>query len=328
MGGFVNSFMKLAALFPGQGSQFAGMNRVLLDNFSFTTHVYEEASEAIKVDLKKLCLDGPDSELQLTANAQPAILTTSYAWFSVLKKALDFAPAVGAGHSLGEYSALTSSGAVSLADAVKLVRKRGELMQTAVPPGKGKMAAVLGLADEVILEICKAASEGETSLVVPANFNAPSQVVVAGHAGAVERFEKLASNPEKKEWKARKVIPLNVSAPFHCPLMKKVAQDFEPYLKATKWNAPTFPVVSNLDGQIRKEGDLVPVLRDQIDHSVLWTKCIKAIESNGQSVFIEMGPGKVLTGLVKRIATEPKLFNLETIEDFKNLEKAYQENFK
>lgn len=319
---------QIAALFPGQGSQYAGMVRVLKDGFPWTTRFYEEVSDAIKLDLLKLCLDGPEADLQLTFNAQPAILTTSYAWFQVLKKNLDFQPSVGAGHSLGEYSALLSSGALTLADAAKLVRKRGELMQTAVPQGKGKMAALLGLDDDKVKELCTLASEGETSLVVPANFNAPSQVVVAGHAGAVDRLATLATDGKRPDLKARKVIPLNVSAPFHCPLMKPVAERFLPFLQAVKWSPLSFAIVSNLDAQCRQSGDLVSLLRDQIDHSVLWTSSVQTIEKQGVEIYVEMGPGKVLTGLVKRIAQKCQLFHLDTLDDLKKLEKAYKENFK
>jgi [acyl-carrier-protein] S-malonyltransferase len=174
--------MKFAALFPGQGSQSVGMIKVLRDEFPYTREIFEEANDALREDLAKLCLEGPEASLQLTHNAQPALLMTSYAWFRVLKRTLDFRPAAGAGHSLGEYSALCAAGAMTLTEAVKLVRKRGELMQTAVPQGKGKMAAVIGLDDDKVKELCAKATEGPHSLVVPANFNAPSQVVIAGHA--------------------------------------------------------------------------------------------------------------------------------------------------
>jgi [acyl-carrier-protein] S-malonyltransferase len=315
---------KVAALFPGQGSQNVGMSKTLVEAFPWTRQIFEEASEAIKSNLYKLCAEGPSDELQLTFNAQPAILTTSYAWFRILQKTLDFKPMAGAGHSLGEYSALLCSGALTLSEAVRLVRKRGELMQSAVPAGKGKMAAVLGLSDEAVVELCKAASESETSLVVPANFNAPSQVVIAGHAGAVERAQALASDPKNPQWKARKVIPLNVSAPFHCPLMKPVAETFVPHLQAIQWQKIAFPIVNNLDGQWRETGDWVSLLRDQIDHSVLWTKCATTLSGHGAEVMIEMGPGKVLTGLVKRIVENVKLFNLETVEDLKAFEREWK----
>lgn len=332
MGGLVDSTMtntaKIAALFPGQGSQYAGMVRVLKNEFPWTVQLYEEASDSIGLDLLKLCLDGPDSELQFTFNAQPSILTTSYAWFEVLKRNLDFKPVVGAGHSLGEYTALLSAGALTLSDAVRLVRKRGELMQTAVPAGKGKMAALIGLSDEKVIELCQLASEGDTSLVVPANFNAPSQVVVAGHAGAVDRLTVIATDGKKPDLKARKVIPLNVSAPFHCPLMKPVAEAFSPLLKAAKWTPMTFSIVSNLDATLRSGGDMAALLTEQIDHSVLWTSSVKTIEKTGVEIYVEMGPGKVLTGLVKRIAEKSMLFNLDTMEDFKKFETAYKGNFK
>lgn len=318
---------RLAALFPGQGSQAVGMVKDLLENFTWTREIFEEASDALKIDLTKLCLEGPADELQLTHNAQPAILTTSYAWFQVLRRQLDFAPSAGAGHSLGEYSALLASGALTLTEAVTLVRKRGELMQTAVPAGKGKMAAVLGLSDDAVKELCKLASEGPESLVVPANFNAPSQVVVAGHAGAVDRAEKLAGG-EKPELKAKKFIPLKVSAPFHCPLMKPVAEQFVTYLQATKWQPRRFGIVHNLDGKLRTEGDLVPLLRDQIDHPVLWTTCQRALSAQGATHYVEMGPGRVLVGLGKRIVDKGDFFSMESVSDLKNFEKVYEGAFK
>lgn len=304
-----------------------GMIKDLLENFTWTREIFEEASDALKHDLTKLCLDGPADELQLTSNAQPTILTTSYAWFQVLRRQFDFAPAAGAGHSLGEYSALLASGAMTLTEAVRLVRKRGELMQTAVPAGKGKMAAVLGLADEAVKQLCELASEGTHSIVVPANFNAPSQVVVAGHAGAVDRAEKLAGG-ERPELKAKKFIPLKVSAPFHCPLMKPVAEGFVAYLQAVKWQSRRFGIVHNLDAVYRREGDLLPLLRDQIDHPVLWTQCQKTLEAQGATHYVEMGPGRVLVGLGKRIVDNGQFFSMESVSDLKNFEKMYEGVFK
>jgi len=316
----MNSSLPLAALFPGQGSQYPGMSKTLMDNFPFCGEFYEEASDALKIDLLKLCQEGPSDELQLTHNAQPALLATSFSWFKVLQKELSFKPAAAAGHSLGEYSALTSAEALLLSDAISLVRKRGELMQKAVPVGVGKMVAVIGLDDEVIKNLCKKASESEASLVVPANFNAPSQVVVAGHAAAVDRFSVLASDSTKPEQKARKLIPLNVSAPFHCPLMTPTAQDFEAFLQAAKWSDPAFPVVSNLDAQMRNTGNLIPLLRDQIDHPVLWTQCLQTLNKNHITHFIELGPSRVLTGLVKRTLENPTVFSIDSIEDFNKFE--------
>lgn len=308
----------IAALFPGQGSQSAGMSRVLLEQFPWTRHIYEEASDATGIHLLKLCLEGPDEDLQKTQNAQPAILTTSYAWFKVLKKNLGFQPAAGAGHSLGEYSALLAAETITLGQATRLVRERGRLMQEAVPVGVGKMAAILGLSDDKTQELCKRAST-ESSFVVPANFNSPGQTVVAGHAEAVERAEKLAA--EVPELKARKFIPLKVSAPFHCPLMKPVAEKFTPLLQAIPWQAKSFPIVHNLDAKLKKEGDLVSLLRDQIDHPVLWTQCQQTLRQEGIQTYIEMGPGKVLTGLGKRILEDGTFYTLDSLEDFKKIEK-------
>jgi [acyl-carrier-protein] S-malonyltransferase len=313
-----------AALFPGQGAQYAGMNRVLLDQFSWTREIYEEASDATGVNLMKLCLDGPDSDLQLTENAQPAILTTSYSWFQVLRRNLDFTAAAGAGHSLGEYSALVASGALTISEGAKLVRERGRLMQQAVAPGRGKMAAVLGLADEAITELCKEATQ-PGSIVVPANFNSPGQVVIAGNTEAVDRAEKLATSGENPQWKARKFIPLKVSAPFHCPLMKPVAEKFEASLKLVPWQARSFPITHNLDAVVRSEGDLVPILRDQIDHPVRWTQCQQALRKLNITLFAEMGPGKVLAGLGKRITEDGTFFTLDSFEDFQKLEKKIEE---
>lgn len=312
--------LSFAALFPGQGSQYPGMSKVLTDNFPWTSEIYEEASEAIKVNLLKLSAEGPADELQLTYNAQPAILTTSTAWFRVLQKNLDFKPTAGAGHSLGEYSALVASGTLTLTEAVKLVRKRGELMQSAVKPGEGKMAAVIGLADDVISQVCEAASL-LGKLVVPANFNAPSQVVVAGHAEAVDKFTELAKGVSNPQWKARKVIPLNVSAPFHCPLMKSTAEAFSPFLQSVNWQPQAFPIVSNVDAQLRASGSMVEILRDQIDHPVLWTACVKTLERLGNKRYLEVGPSRVLTGLVKRITDGAEIFSLDSLEEFQAFEK-------
>ncbi len=309
---------KTVALFPGQGSQYTGMSKVLKEAFPWTSQIYEEASDTLKFDLYKLCAEGPDSDLQLTMNQQPAILATSYAWFSVLKKLLDFKPDAGAGHSLGEYTAYLASGALSLSDAIRLVRRRGQLMQEAVPQGKGKMAALLGLADDKVRELCQKASQGEDSLVVAANFNAPSQVVIAGHTTAVDRAAVIAGT--EGELKARKVIPLNVSAPFHSPLMKTVAEKFEQDLSSVKWHPQQFAIVNNLDARLRTEGDPVPILKDQINHPVLWTSCVETLKLSGHTKFVEMGPGKVLTGLVKRMTEGAQLFSIESIDDIQKFE--------
>lgn len=314
---------KYGAVFPGQGSQYPGMAKPLVDNFGWTREIYEEASDAIKLDLLKLSLEGPEDQLQLTANSQPAILTTSYAWFQLLRRTVDFKPAAGAGHSLGEYTALLASGALSLAEAVTLVRRRGELMQDAVAPGKGKMAAVLGLDATQIRALCEESSEGPHSIVVPANFNSPGQVVIAGHAGAVDRAETLAADPR---YKARKFMPLKVSAPFHCPLMTPAAEKFALDLKRVSWRSERgFPVVHNVDAKEHDPGQIADLLKSQMDHPVLWTQCQTALSAKGLEWFFEPGPGKVLTGLGKRIAENAKFFALDSIDDLKKVEKTFQE---
>lgn len=306
------------ALFPGQGSQYAGMAKALLDAFPWAREIYEEASDAVRENLLKLCLEGPDDKLTLTENAQPCILTTSYAWFQVLRRECDFAPQAGAGHSLGEYTALLAAGAMTLAEAAPLVRTRGRLMQTAVPAGKGKMAAVIGLADDQVRALCQAATERD-SLVVPANFNAPSQVVVAGHAEAVDRAQALAAD-KAGPFPAKRFLPLNVSAPFHSPLMAPVAEKFLPSLKAVKWQPLKFPVRFNVDAELRKEADCADLLRRQVDHPVLWSQSMAAFGKEGHRSFVEPGPGKVLTGLLKRILPEAKCLSVESADGVRELQ--------
>jgi len=316
------------ALFPGQGSQYPGMARVLVDEFSWTRAIYEEASDAIQENLLRLCLDGPEDRLQLTQNAQPAILATSHAWFQVLRRTLDFSPAAGAGHSLGEYTALLCAGSLELATAVRLVRKRGELMQAAVPAGKGRMAALIGPTEDQVKRLCEQASQGETSIVVPANYNGPGQTVIAGHAEAVQRAEKLAGPEGDPSLKARKVVPLKVSAPFHSPLMHPAADAFQPYLTAVRWAERAFPIVHNLDATWRTSGDLPPLLRDQIDHPVLWTQCQAELGRRGLGLFVETGPGKVLSGLGKRILEGARFHSVDGLDALRDLETLFKEQAK
>ena len=323
MGSGAGKIVNPISVFPGQGSQYVGMAKVVVDAFPYTREIYEEASDSLSDDLYKLCNESSVDTLQLTQNAQPAILTTSYAWFQVLRRELGFSPAAGGGHSLGEYSALVSSGALRLSEGVTLVRKRGQLMQTAVPAGKGKMAAVLGLSDEKVVALCAKASLGADSQVVAANFNAPDQVVIAGHIEAVERAETLAAT--EPEFKARKVIPLKVSAPFHSPLMNSVAVDFYPFLQSAQWRKPTFPVVSNVDAKVRPDAMWSDLLKAQIDHPVRWTQCTQALAEGRTPLFVEMGPGKVLCGLIKRIIADAKLFSIDSLDDLRKYEKFLKE---
>jgi len=296
------------------------MAKDLLEYFKKTDVFFEEASDAISIDLKKLCLDGPDTELALTFNAQPAILTTSYSWFKVLEEELGFCPTMSAGHSLGEYSSLLGSSALTLTEAVKLVRRRGELMQHAVPVGKGKMAAVLGLEDLVLEKLCQAASK-PNDLVVPANYNSPGQIVVAGHATAVDRAQILAQGIENPEFKAKRFLALNVSAPFHCPLMTPVAEKFVDDLRSVRWKTPRYRVWANVDALEHQESTIAQKLCAQLDHPVRWTQCTKAMGEAGATHFIEVGPGRVLSGLVKRILEKPSVFGVDNYQDFQTLEK-------
>ncbi len=306
----------IAAVFPGQGSQSVGMVKDLFAQFPQSRRFFEEASDCIGLDLGKLCLEGPDDSLQLTANAQPAILTTSYSWFRILQMEKGFAPMAAAGHSLGEYCALLCAGALELGDAVRLVRRRGELMQEAVPAGKGKMAALLGLDDDAARSLCEAASLGPDSLVVPANYNSPGQIVIAGHVAAVERAEQMALDKDSR-FRARRVIPLKVSAPFHCPLMTPVADIFKAELKAITWKPIRFSVIANMDALPHESQSISDRLEKQIDHPVLWTQCVEKLVAMGMTSFVEPGPGRVLSGLVKRCRDGLTTISIDTFEEFK-----------
>ncbi|MCB0403826.1 MAG: ACP S-malonyltransferase [Bdellovibrionales bacterium] len=315
---------KVGILFPGQGAQYVGMEKELVTNFPWTRLVYEEASEAIKTNLFKLCQDGPSSDLRLTQNGQPSILTTSYAWFQVLRRELDFVPDAGAGHSLGEYTALLAAGAMELSEAVRLVRERGERMQTAVPVGAGKMAAVIGLADDLVQKLCEKATEGD-SIVVPVNFNAPGQVVIAGHTAAVERAEAISKAKNPPELAARKIIALDVSAPFHSPLMAPVVESFGPALDAISWQTPRFGIVFNVDAKFRTEPDIPVLLKQQVDHPVRWVASMRTLLNAGIETFVEPGPSNVLAGLMKRIDRNAKMIGVESLEGISELEALLKE---
>jgi [acyl-carrier-protein] S-malonyltransferase len=289
---------KTVFLFPGQGSQAAGMGKALADAFPAARRVFEEADDALGFPLSTLCFEGPDEQLKLTENTQPALLTVSIAALAVLRengRAADYV----AGHSLGEYSALVAAGCLSFADAVRLVRKRGRYMQEAVPPGVGAMAALLRLPDGKLEGVLAEAAQGE--VVTAANLNSPEQVVIAGHAGAVARAAELA-----KAAGARRAVMLPVSAPFHCPLMKPAQERLRADLDATEFRDLVIPLVNNWQArEIRTGAEAREGLFQQVPNPVRWVETVRYLAAQGVTRAVEVGAGAVLTGLVKSI--EPSI---------------------
>lgn len=320
------------AVFPGQGSQSVGMGRFLFEEFAIARRTFEEASDAVGTDFKKLCFDGPEAQLQLTENTQPALVLVSTACFRVVGETLGLGVTAGAGHSVGEYSALVAAHAMGFPDAIRAVRRRGQEMQKAVPVGQGAMAAVLGLGDEAVRALCAAVvkESGEAPLE-PANFNSPGQVVVSGSAKAVEWMRTHV----KQEWVTAKLgpdagrvklIPLNVSAPFHCSLMRPAETAMREVLQTLKFQSPRFAVVQNLTAAVPDDTDTIREnLIGQISGAVLWTQCQEALLAKGINRFIEFGAGKVLAGLAKKIAGDrAQVFGLNSLDDLKALERNVQ----
>ncbi len=294
-----------AFVFPGQGSQFAGMGKDLAENFLAARRVFEEANDALGFDLGALCFNGPEDDLRLTTNTQPAILTCSIAALRVLQGETGLQPCYAAGHSLGEYSALVAVGALGFADAVQTVRQRGAFMQEAVPVGTGAMAAMLGIERSELETICREAAQGE--VVSPANFNSPGQIVIAGHAGAVGRAIEIA-----KGRGFRKAMLLPVSAPFHCALMIPAAERLSQVLAGIATEAPTIPVVSNVEALPNSDALRArDLLVAQVCAPVRWEESVLKMSELGVSRFIEIGPGRVLCGLVKRITKGAETANFE-----------------
>ncbi len=294
-----------AFIFPGQGSQHAGMGKDLCDNFAIAREVFAEADAALNSKLSDLCFNGPEEELKLTANTQPAILTTSIAALRVLQSETGLQPTCVAGHSLGEYSALVATGALSFADAVRTVRARGTFMQEAVPVGVGSMAAMLSIPADELSAICAAAAQGE--IVAPANFNAPGQIVIAGHVTAVNRAIEIA-----KERGFRKAMLLPVSAPFHSALMKPAADRLAEVLAGVAVAKLLVPVISNVEATPNSDEQRVrELLVSQVCAPVQWEQSVQAMVQMGIARFLEIGPGKVLCGLVKRINKDVTLANFE-----------------
>jgi [acyl-carrier-protein] S-malonyltransferase len=302
----------VAFLFPGQGSQEVGMGRALAESAPAAAAVWAQADAALGFPLSRLCFEGPAADLALTANTQPAVLTASVAAAAALADR-GVTPGLVAGHSLGEYSALVVAGALRFDETVRLVRRRGEFMQEAVPVGTGAMAALLGVDLATAEQVCGEAAQGE--VVGVANINSPGQIVIAGHRAAVERAVTAAA-----ERGGKKSVLLPVSAPFHCALMKPAADRLAAELERVTVAAPRIPVVRNVDGGVTRSADEVkPFLVQQVASPVRWTDCVERLQREGATAFLEVGPGRVLTGLLKRTLDGARG---HAVEDPASLEKA------
>ncbi len=295
---------KVAFVFPGQASQYSGMGRELAEKYPIALAVFDEADKALGFSISKICFEGTEDELKLTANTQPAILTVSVAAFRVLAEK-GISPDYVAGHSLGEYSALVATGALTFADAVRLVRKRGTYMQDAVPAGQGAMAAILGISPAVVQDACKRAAEGE--ICSAANLNSPEQTVISGHANAIKRAVEIASQSG-----AKRAVILPVSAPFHCAMMMPAQEKLEKDLQATHFSDLQIPLVTNVDADsISKGEEARQALVRQVCMPVLWEDSMRFLLDEDVRTFIEVGPGRVLTGIMRQIERSVTTLNVE-----------------
>lgn len=303
---------RTAYIFPGQGSQAVGMGKELFDNFAAAREVFQQADDALGFSLSEMCFGGDEADLQLTANTQPAILTVSVAAFQALVSEGGLKPDLVAGHSLGEYSALVAAGVLNFADAVRTVRKRGTYMQEAVPVGVGAMAAILGLDAASVEAGCAEAAEGQ--ICSPANINSPAQVVIAGDTDAVDRACEIL-----KAKGAKRAIKLNVSAPFHCALMMPAQERLALDLDDLEYGSFEFPGIHNVDAAVNSDpGVVADRLKRQVSSPVRWLQSVEELDRNGITTFVEIGPGKVLTGLTRQIDREAKSLNVENVESLRN----------
>ena len=306
--------MKTAFLFPGQGSQAVGMGKDLAEKYSAARQTFEEADDALGVKISQLCFEGPEDQLRLTQNTQPAILTASVAAGRVLQEK-GITPAFVAGHSLGEYSAHVAAGTMTFADAVRTVRSRGKFMQEAVPVGTGSMAAILGMSPDAVASVCSDAAQGE--VCESANINSPEQIVISGHVAAVERAVVLAT---ERGAKRAKVLP--VSAPFHCSLMKPAQERLAAVLAGLQFASPRFPVVCNVNAlPVENAESAREALVRQVTGSVRWSESMQWLIAQGVQTFVEVGPGKVLCGLMRQIDRSKKCVN---VEDEASLQKTLE----
>lgn len=303
----------VAFVFPGQGAQYIGMAKEICGQYEKSAEIFRQASEALGIDMEDMIFNGDEETLKITENTQPAILTASIACLQPLLEQgikADYT----AGLSLGEYAAHVYAGTFSFTDAVKLLKKRGKYMQEAVPLGVGSMAAILGLSKEDNLEVC--AQAGEFGIVEPANFNCPGQIVISGEAKAVEKASALAL-----EKGAKRALPLAVSAPFHCRMMIPAGEKLELALEQVEVHTMNVPVVSNVNGEIVKESQVRQTLVQQVSSSVLWEDCVRTMIAGGVDTFVEIGPGKVLSGFIKKIDKSVKTLN---VEDLASLQEVLQ----
>ena len=300
-------------IFPGQGAQAVGMGRALADAFPICRETFDEADAALGAPLSRVIFDGPDDQLTLTENTQPAILTVSTAAARFLASR-GLQPALVAGHSLGEYSANVAAGTFAFADALRLVQRRGRYMQEAVPAGEGAMAAILGLDADKVVQACAEAADGE--VVSPANMNGGGQVVIAGTRDAVARAGARA-----KELGAKRVVPLSVSAPFHCALMKPAEDRLAPELRAIQTQTPRVPIVANVDAELKRDASAaIDALVQQVSSPVRWEAVVRRLASEGVTTYVEVGPGTVLSGMVRRIHREATVVNFGTPGDLAAIE--------